>query len=259
MLFDILTLFPDLFESFWRESLIGKALDKGVFEVRTVNIRDFATDRHRTVDDRPFGGGPGMILMPEPLHEAIKHARESGPTGPKTRVVLLSPAGSPFNQAKAGEYAGLDHLVLVCGRYEGVDERIISTLIDEELSIGDFILSGGEVPAMVVIEAVARLLPGVLGALDSAVQESFSEGLLEYPQYTRPREFKGLSVPDVLLSGDHERISQWRRRESLKRTARRRPDLLAKVRLSVSDQEFLADAAGDEGNEQNEDQESGDA
>jgi len=241
MLFDILTLFPDFFESFWRESLMGRALTREVFQVRVINIRDFALDRHRTVDDRPFGGGPGMVLMPEPLEAAISHARGSGPVGAKSRIIYFSPAGVVFTQAKAREYSGFDHLIMVCGRYEGVDDRVISALVEEELSLGDFILSGGEIPAMAVIEAVARLLPGVMGDLDSAAQESFSDGLLEYPQYTRPREYKGLSVPEILLSGDHERIRVWRRKESLRRTRERRPDLLAGAGLSDFDNKLLAE------------------
>ncbi|MBW2323068.1 MAG: tRNA (guanosine(37)-N1)-methyltransferase TrmD [Deltaproteobacteria bacterium] len=239
MRFDVVTLFPQLFDSFLRESLIGKALDKEVFEVRLIDIRDFTTDRHRTADDRPYGGGAGMILMPEPLAKAISFARETDTEGVESRVVLLNPVGQPFSQQRAIKYATLEHLILVCGRYEGIDHRISLTLIDEEISLGDFVLSGGEVPAMAVIEAVTRLLPGVLGAAESVEEETFSNGLLEYPQYTRPRDFQGLAVPEVLLSGNHEAIRKWRRRESLKRTFQRRPDMLAKAELSDSDREFL--------------------
>ncbi|MBW1710114.1 MAG: tRNA (guanosine(37)-N1)-methyltransferase TrmD [Deltaproteobacteria bacterium] len=239
MRFDVVTLFPQLFDSFLRESLIGKALDKEVFEVRLIDIRDFTTDRHRTADDRPYGGGAGMILMPEPLAKAISFARETDTDGVESRVVLLNPVGQPFSQQRAIKYATLEHLILVCGRYEGIDHRISLTLIDEEISLGDFVLSGGEVPAMAVIEAVTRLLPGVLGAAESVEEETFSNGLLEYPQYTRPRDFQGLAVPEVLLSGNHEAIRKWRRRESLKRTFQRRPDMLAKAELSDSDREFL--------------------
>ncbi|MBW2060854.1 MAG: tRNA (guanosine(37)-N1)-methyltransferase TrmD [Deltaproteobacteria bacterium] len=239
MHFDVVTLFPHLFESFLRESLMGKALDKGIFEVRLIDIRDFTTDRHRTADDRPYGGGPGMVLMPEPLAKAIHFAMETRPAGVKRRVILLNPVGFSFKQGKAKEYAALDHLILVCGRYEGVDDRIAKTLIDEEISLGDFILSGGEVPAMAVIEAVVRLLPGVVGTAESVEDETFSHGLLEYPQYTRPRVFQDLTVPEVLLSGDHEAIRKWRRQESLKRTLKRRPDMLAQAELTDSDREYL--------------------
>jgi len=239
MQFDVITLFPGLFESFLRESLIGKALGKGIFEVRLIDIRDFAADRHRTADDRPYAGGAGMVLMPEPLAGAINFAREIDSPETRSRVVLLNPVGQPFNHSRAKEYITLDHLILVCGRYEGIDHRISLTLVDEEISLGDFILSGGEVPAMAVIEAVSRLLPGVLGAAESVEEETFSNGLLEYPQYTRPRVFQGLAVPDVLLSGDHAAIRKWRRRESLKRTLQRRPDMLAKADLTDSDREFL--------------------
>jgi len=240
MIFDLVTLFPDLFDSFLKGSLIGKALAENIFEIRLVNIRDFSTDRHRTADDRPYGGGPGMVLMAEPLAGAIDFAREKDPEQGESRTVLLSPAGYPFDQAKAMEYAGLEHLVLVCGRYEGVDERICRTVIDEEISLGDFVLSGGEVPAMAVIEAVTRLLPGVLGAADSVTEETFNEGLLEYPQYTRPASFRGLTVPEVLLSGNHAVIDTWRRRMRLRRTFERRPGLLAEAELTDSDREFLA-------------------
>lgn len=240
MLFDLVTLFPDLFDSFLRSSLIGKALSGDVLEIRLVNIRDFTSDRHRTADDRPYGGGPGMVLVPEPLARAIEFARGNEPEQTESRTVLLSPAGRPFDQSKAKEYAALDHLILVCGRYEGVDERICQTLIDEEISLGDFILSGGEVPAMAVIEAVARLLPGFLGAADSVNEETFSDGLLEYPQYTRPDSFRGLDVPEVLLSGNHGAINTWRRRMRLRRTYERRPGLLAEAKLTDTDRKFLA-------------------
>ena len=240
MLFDLVTLFPDLFDSFLRSSLIGKALSGNVLEIRLVNIRDFTSDRHRTADDRPYGGGPGMVLMPSPLARAIESAHGNEPDRAESRTVLLSPAGRPFDQSKAIEYAALDRLILVCGRYEGVDERICQTLVDEEISLGDFVLSGGEVPAMAVIEAVARLLPGFMGAAASVNEETFSDGLLEYPQYTRPDSFRGLDVPEVLLSGNHEAINTWRRRMRLRRTYERRPDLLAEAKLTDTDRKFLA-------------------
>lgn len=181
-----------------------------------------------------------MVLMPEPLTRAVEFAREKDPEQGESRTVLLSPAGRPFDQSRAREYAGLEHLVLVCGRYEGVDERICQTVIDEEVSLGDFVLSGGEVPAMAVVEAVTRLLPGVLGAADSVAEETFNDGLLEYPQYTRPDTFRGLAVPDILLSGNHAAIDAWRRRMRLRRTFERRPGLLAEAELTDSDREFLA-------------------
>jgi len=239
LLFDLVTLFPGIFDSFLGESLIGKALEKGIFSVRVIDIRDFAADKHRTADDRPFGGGPGMVLKPEPTAGAVSYARRSGPETNRRVVVLLTPAGETLTQAKVEALAGLDHLILICGRYEGVDERISQTLVDQEISIGDYVLAGGEVPAMVMVEAVARLLPGVVGKMESAEEETFSEGLLEYPQYTRPRVFQGLEVPEVLLSGDHAAIRAWRRRESLRRTLIRRPDLLSKAGLSSEDLRFL--------------------
>lgn len=247
MRFDLVTLFPDLFDSFLRSSLIGKALSGNVLEIRLVNIRDFTSDRHRTADDRPYGGGPGMVLMPEPLARAIEFARGNEPEQAESRTALLNPAGRPFDQSKAKEYAALDHLILVCGRYEGVDERICQTLIDEEISLGDFILSGGEVPAMAVIEAVARLLPGFLGAAASVNEETFSDGLLEYPQYTRPDSFRGLDVPEVLLSGNHGAINTWRRRMRLRRTYERRPGLLAEAKLTDTDRKFLAKLDSEQG------------
>ena len=239
MLFEVLTLFPRLFDAFLEESLIGKARIRGIFDVRVTDVRDFATDRHHTVDDRPFGGGPGMVMMPEPLARAIDAAKASAPAGASSCAILLSPTGRRFDQETALRYAGLAHLILVCGRYEGVDERISRTRIDEELSLGDFVLSGGEIPAMAVIEAVTRLLPGVLGKEESAEEDTFMSGLLEYPQYTRPRVFENLAVPEVLLSGNHDAIRTWRRRQSLSRTRKRRPDLLAAADLSAGDKQVL--------------------
>ena len=224
MRFDILTLFPALLDSFLKESLIGKGLEKRAFEVRVIDMRDFTTDRHRTVDDRPFGGGPGMVLKPGPVSSAIEFALNP-PIAGGSRVILLSPAGVALRQSKVDELACFEQLVLVCGRYEGIDARV-RPLIDEEISVGDYVLSGGEVPAMVLVEAVARLLPGVLGKAESTEEETFSHGLLEYPQYTRPRVFRGVEVPETLLSGDHAAIRRWRLRESLKLTIERRPDML---------------------------------
>ena len=237
MRFDILTLFPDLFASFLKAGVLGRAIEKGVVEVRITNIRDFARGRHRVADDRPYGGGNGMVMKPGPIYRALRSIdlrRED------CRVVLLTPQGVPFRQEIARELAGVNHLVLICGRYEGVDERIRSRYVDAELSIGDFILSGGELGAMVVIDAVSRVIPGVLGGERSSLEDSFEEGLLEYPQYTRPRVFEGEEVPAVLLSGDHERIRLWRRAEALKRTLERRPDLLDQEGLTKEDRAILA-------------------
>lgn len=218
---DILTIFPGIFEGPLRESLLGKGIAAGVVDVRVHDIRDFTTDRHRQVDDVPFGGGPGMIMKPEPVFAAVESL---GPGG--KRVLLLSPAGRRLDQAFARELAAEPWLVLICGRYEGVDERVVEGLSAEEVSIGDYVLAGGEVPALVVLEAVARLIPGIVGREESLHRESFQDGLLEHPQYTRPQEFRGMTVPDVLLSGDHARIEQWRRQAALEKTKRVRPDLL---------------------------------
>jgi tRNA (guanine37-N1)-methyltransferase len=218
---DVLTLFPAMFAGPLDESIIMRARRTGLLDLKIHNLRDYAHDRHKTVDDRPFGGGPGMLLKPEPIFEAVEAiAREN------TRVVLLSPAGRVFNQAVAREYAQRDDLLLVSGHYEGFDERIREQLADDELSIGDFVLTNGALPAMAIIDAVTRLLPGALGDDASATEESFSQGLLEYPQYTRPAEFRGQTVPEVLLSGNHAQIAKWRAEQARKRTEARRPDLL---------------------------------
>ncbi|HVM49570.1 MAG TPA: tRNA (guanosine(37)-N1)-methyltransferase TrmD [Candidatus Acidoferrum sp.] len=221
MKIDVLTLFPAMFAGPLDESIIKRARDEGRLDLAIHNLRDYAHDRHKTVDDRPFGGGPGMLLKPEPIFEAVEAlARE------KTQVILLSPAGRPFTQAIAGKLAALEHLLLVSGHYEGFDERARECLADDELSIGDYVLTNGALPVMVIVDAVTRLLPGVLGDEESARQDSFSNGLLEYPQYTRPAEFRGMKVPDVLLSGNHAQIAQWRAEQSRQRTKERRPDLL---------------------------------
>ena len=221
MKIDVLTLFPAMFAGPLDESIVKRAREAGRLDLAIHNLRDYAHDRHRTVDDRPFGGGPGMLLKPEPLFEAVESLMREG-----TRVILLSPAGRPFSQAIARELAGLEHLLLVSGHYEGFDERVREQLADDELSIGDYVLTNGALPAMVIIDAVTRLLPGVLGDEDSAREESFSQGLLEYPQYTRPAEFRGLKVPEVLLSGNHAEIARWRAEQAERRTKERRPDLL---------------------------------
>src|SRR3954447_3527201 len=224
MKIDVLTLFPAMFAGPLDESIIKRARDAGLLDLKIHNLRDYAHDRHRTVDDRPFGGGPGMLLKPEPLFEAVeKLARET------TRVILLSPSGRTFNQAIARELAQVEDLLLVSGHYEGFDERVREELADDELSIGDYVLTNGALPAMVVIDAVTRLLPGALGDDESAQDESFSQGLLEYPQYTRPAEFRGMKVPEVLLSGNHAQIAKWRAEQAKARTAQRRPDLLRKT------------------------------
>jgi tRNA (guanine37-N1)-methyltransferase len=231
MIFTVLTLFPSIFESPLDESLIKKARDKGLLDFNIVNIRDFATDIHRTCDDAPFGGGAGMVMKVEPIRDAMEHVdRERG----RPRYVLLTPHGRIFDQEAAARFSRLPHLALVCGRYEGVDERALP-LMDEEVSIGDYILSGGEAAALVVIEAVSRLVPGVLGNAASPIDESFRDGLLEYPQYTRPRGFMGMEVPETLLSGNHEDIRRWRRKQSLKRTILRRPDLMEQFRPTKED------------------------
>jgi len=218
---DVLTLFPAMFAGPLDESIIKRARTAGLLDLRIHNLRDYAHDRHKTVDDRPFGGGPGMLLKPEPIFEAVEAlAREN------TRVILLSPAGRQFNQSIARELAGMDDLLLITGHYEGFDERIRQELADDELSIGDYVLTNGALPAMVIIDTVARLLPGVLGDDQSAHEESFSSGLLEYPQYTRPAEFRGMKVPEVLLSGNHAEIARWRAEQSRNVTEQRRPDLL---------------------------------
>jgi tRNA (guanine37-N1)-methyltransferase len=222
MKIDVLTLFPAMFAGPLDESIIKRAREAGHLELALHNLRDYAHDRHKTVDDRPFGGGPGMLLKPEPIFEAVESlAREN------TRVILLSPAGRRFSQAIARELAGMEHLLMVCGHYEGFDERVREQLADDELSIGDYVLTNGALPVMVITDAVTRLLPGVLGDKDSAREDSFSQGLLEYPQYTRPAEFRGMKVPEVLLSGNHAEIARWRAEQARLRTQERRPDLLS--------------------------------
>ena len=218
---DVITLFPELFRTPLATSLLGKAIAGGLLEVRVHDLREHGLGKHRSVDDEPYGGGAGMVMRPEPLFEAIEKVR-----GPKTHVVLLSPRGTRLDHAHVGRLAALEHLVLVCGRYEGVDERVVEHAVDEELSIGDYVLAGGELAALVVIEAVSRLVPGVLGNAESLGAESHAGGLLEYPQYTRPAEYRGHRVPDVLVSGDHGAVERWRREQSERLTRERRPDLL---------------------------------
>jgi tRNA (guanine37-N1)-methyltransferase len=223
---DVITIFPGLFEPFLRESMVGIALRDGHVEIAVRDLRDFTDDRHHTVDDAPYGGGPGMVMKPEPLVRAIEAV--AGARGPERRahVVLMSPQGSRLDQRKLSELAGREQIAIVCGRYEGVDQRAIDLAVDEEISLGDYVLSGGEVPAMALIEGLVRLLPGVLGNPESARSESFQAGLLEGPQYTRPAAFRGLRVPEVLRSGDHAAVARWREERARERTRRRRPDLL---------------------------------
>jgi len=222
MRIDVLTLFPEMFVGPLQTSILGRAQANNLIAVELWNIRDFAQDKHRIVDDTPYGGGAGMVLKPDVVVRAIEHVKQDR----DARVIYLSPQGEPFSQKKAEELAGLDEIILLCGHYEGLDERVRENWVDEEVSIGDYVLTGGELPALVVIDAVSRLIPGVLGCSESAEFDSFQSGLLEHPHYTRPAEFRGLAVPPVLLSGHHEEINLWRLRESLKRTLTRRPDLL---------------------------------
>jgi tRNA (guanine37-N1)-methyltransferase len=236
MRFDILTLFPEMFSSPFQESILGRAIEKGFVQIRIVNIRDFALDKHQVVDDTPYGGGQGMVMKVEPIARAIERLKAEEPS---SRLIHLTPQGRPLNQKRARELSSLSRLILLCGRYEGIDDRVRDLFVDEEISIGDYVLTGGELAAMVVIDAVARLLPGVLGSDRSAMDDSFINSLLEYPQYTRPYDFRGSLVPEVLLSGNHQAISQWRRKEALKGTWIRRPDLLAQADLSREDRKLL--------------------
>ncbi|MDQ5987252.1 MAG: tRNA (guanine-N(1)-)-methyltransferase [Syntrophus sp. SKADARSKE-3] len=234
--FDVLSIFPEMFVSPFERSLLQKAREKGLIEVVIHDIRQYAEDKHRMTDDAPYGGGGGMVMKVEPIDRALTALE----LPEKTPVILMTPQGEVFNQAMAGELAACGRVVLICGHYEGFDERIRTHLATREISIGDFVLTGGELSAMVIVDAVARLIPGVLGNADSAVDDSFSTGLLEYPHYTRPSEYKGWKVPDILLSGHHKEIGQWRRRESLRRTGMRRPDLLKKATLSPDDLRILS-------------------
>jgi tRNA (guanine37-N1)-methyltransferase len=237
---DILTLFPEMFDAFRATSIVGRACQHGLVDIHLTNIRDFALDKYGSVDDAPFGGGPGMVLMCQPLFDAVEHLRaEQGlqKNLPKGKVLLMTPQGRPLTQAIAAELAARDRLIIIAGHYEGFDERIRQGLADDEISIGDFVLSGGEIAAMALVDAVARLQPGALGKDESTHEESFSTGLLEYPQYTRPREFRGMQVPEVLLSGDHGKIIRWRAEQARKRTRERRADLWEKYVKEHPDQE----------------------
>ncbi|MBT3509129.1 MAG: tRNA (guanosine(37)-N1)-methyltransferase TrmD [Nitrospina sp.] len=225
--FDIVSIFPGMFESPFGDSILQRAREEGLLDLRVHDLRDYSLNKHKKVDDAPFGGGVGMVMNVEPIARAITAVKKEVP---ETRTILLSPGGRPFNQKKAWELSRLPSLTLICGRYEGIDERVRQHFVDEEISIGDYVLTGGEIPAMVLVEAITRLLPGVLGDPESVVEESFADDLLEYPQYTRPRDYEGLEVPEILVSGDHKKIRDWQRAEALKKTARVRPDLLKKNR-----------------------------
>jgi len=237
MKFEILTLFPEMFTGPFTESMLKRAQEAGLISIALTDIRDFTTDKHRVADDTPFGGGGGMVMKAEPLLAAIETKREASP------VILMTPQGRPFTQRVAEELSQHERLLIVCGRYEGVDERVRELAIDDEISIGDYVLTGGELPAMIVVDAVARLIPGVLGAAHGAAQDSHATGLLEHPHYTRPSELREHSVPDVLLEGHHAKIDAWRRRESLRRTWQRRPDLLMSAELSEDERWFLSELA----------------
>jgi tRNA (guanine37-N1)-methyltransferase len=244
MRFDILTLFPGMFSGPFDESIIKRGRDKQLIDIALHNIRDYATDRHQVTDDAPYGGGAGMVMKVEPLAACIESVKAQHPF---STVVMTSPQGRPLTHAVAEELSRRDGLIIICGRYEGVDERIRQLYVEDDISLGDFVLSGGEIAAMAILDAVTRLIPGVLGSSDSAETDSFCDGLLEYPQYTRPAEFKGLSVPEILLSGNHELIRKWRRRESLRKTHALRPDLLTSVVLTTEDRKLLAELERDHG------------
>jgi len=237
MLFDVITIFPEMFPGIIQHSIMNRAREKGLISIRIHNLRDFTSDKHLKIDDSPYGGGPGMVFMAEPLYEAISRLTLKE----EAKRIYLTPDGMPFAHNLAEELAREKHLVLVCGHYEGIDQRIRETLIDEEISIGDYVLTGGELPALVLMDAVSRLIPGVLGSEESLRIESFSDRLLDHPQYTRPMSFKGMKVPEVLISGHHEKIRKWRRKQSLLRTSQRRPDLFKKVILTDEDIELLND------------------
>lgn len=237
MQFDVFTLLPDVLDAYLRASILGKAKLAGLIDVRVHNIREYAKDRHRTTDDEPYGGGGGMVMKPEPIFDAVEDVLAD--SRGDVPVILLTPQGRPFTQSLAQDFARLDRIALICGRYEGVDERVREHLATDEISVGDYVLTGGELPALILIDGIARLLPGVLGDEDAASKDSHSEHLLEYPHYTRPADFRGWEVPEVLRSGDHARIAAWRREQSLLRTYSRRPDLLDDAVLDGDDQAYI--------------------
>jgi len=221
MKIDIITLFPGMFKGAFEESILKRAIKKGCLDLKLHNLRDYSSDKHKKVDDKPFGGGPGMVLQVRPIFDAVSALRKK-----ETKVILLSPQGRFFRQKHASKLAKEQHIILLCGHYEGVDDRVREYLVDEEISIGDYVLTGGEIPAMVLVDSIARLIPGVLGNEKSIIDETFCDKLIEYPQYTRPSDFKGMKVPEVLLSGDHKKIKLWRKKQSIKKTKRKRPELL---------------------------------
>lgn len=241
---DVLTLFPDIITAYLKESILKRVREKKLLDVSVYNIRDFVSDKHKAADDYPFGGGAGMIIKPEPLFKAIDFLKKDNE---QRRVIFLSPQGKSFNQQLAKEFSlEKRRLVFICGRYEGIDERVRISLVDEEISIGDYVMTGGELAALVIIDATARLIPGALGDETSVEEESFSWGLLDYPHYTRPREFRGLSVPEVLVSGNHKEIWLWRRKEALRKTLRARPDLIEKLQLTEEDKKIISELSSEE-------------
>jgi tRNA (guanine37-N1)-methyltransferase len=246
MKFDIVTIFPRMIQAGLSEGVVSRGIERGLLDVAVHDLRDYATDRHRSVDDVPYGGGPGMVMKPEPLAKAVEDIRAR--RGEPEAVVLLSPQGRRFTQAEAARMTALRHVVLLCGRYEGMDERIRTLVATEELSVGDYVLSGGELPALMIVDAVGRLVPGVVGDSRSVVEDSFSRGLLDHPHYTRPSEFAGQKVPDVLLSGHHEEVRRWRRKTALRRTLERRPDLLDTAALDDEERALLDEIRTEERN-----------
>lgn len=249
MRFDVITIFPAMFEAHFAEGILKRALHKGIIDVHIHNLRDYTTDRHRTVDDYPYGGGPGMVMKPEPLYNAVKTLKTDGL---ETCTIMVTPQGKAFNQGMAENLSKeKKRLLFICGRYEAIDERVREGLVDMEVSIGDYILTGGELPVLVIIDSITRLLPGALGDEHSADEESFSWGILDYPHYTRPPEYEGLRVPDILLSGNHREIERWRRKEALRNTLLRRPELLQKTRLSEEDYKLISELKEEKNHEFN--------
>lgn len=235
----VVSIFPEIFHAYLNKGIVGKAQKKGIINVDVLDLRDFTRDRHRTVDDVPYGGGPGMVMKPEPFEEAVQYIKANGA---ETLTIMVTPGGEPFDQRTAERLSEeTRRLLFLCGRYEGIDERVREAFVDEDISVGDYVLTGGELPALVIIDAVVRLLPGVVGDEASLKEESFSWGILDYPHYTRPPEWRGLRVPEVLLSGNHREIERFRRKEALRRTLKRRPDLLEKVPLSEEDRKLISD------------------
>lgn len=237
MRFDVLTLFPAMFEAVLGDSIIARAEKAGIIEMNFINIRDFSANKHHKTDDYPYSGGGGMLMTPQPIYDAYKSIADKSDKKPHT--LYMSPQGKTFTQQKARELAGYDHIVILCGHYEGVDQRVLDMIVDEEISIGDFVLTGGEIPAMAVIDSVSRMLPGVLSGEENYINESHYSGILEYPQYTRPEEFMGMKIPEVLLSGHHKKIEEWKRQKAIETTYKKRPELLVNAELSKKDAEFL--------------------